>query len=79
MDGSLEGDLTFDLEDGLQGQIILNAGNGGGEWNGAITIDDMTLSGPNYTQTSAQIGGAPSASPPSISTPPTACPQTTRP
>ncbi len=57
VNGSLEGDITFDLDDGLQGQIILNAGNDGGEWNGTITVDDMTLSGPNYTQTSAQIGG----------------------
>jgi len=57
VDGSLEGDVTFDLEDGLQGQIILNAADDGGEWNGTITVDEMTLSGPNYTQTSAEIGG----------------------
>lgn len=41
----------------MQGQIIINAGNGGGEWNGAISIDETTISGPNYTQTSAQLGG----------------------
>ncbi len=57
VDGSLEGDVTFDLDDGLRGQIIINAADDGGQWNGTITVDDMTLSAPNYTQTSAQIGG----------------------
>ncbi|MDX2130753.1 MAG: hypothetical protein SFY69_01715 [Planctomycetota bacterium] len=43
---------------GLQGQIIVNASNGGGSWVGNVVVGTTTLvPEPDYTQTSASIGG----------------------
>ncbi len=43
---------------GLQGQIIVNASNGGGSWVGNVVIGTTTLvPEPDYAQTSASLGG----------------------
>lgn len=55
--GSLNGDIVIENDDRLEGQVVINAANGSGDWVGDVTIHSDTLSGPNYTQTSAEIGG----------------------
>lgn len=55
--GSLNGDIVIEDDALLQGQVIINTSNGSGDWVGDVIVDGTTLSGPNYTQTSAAIGG----------------------
>ncbi len=48
---------------GVEGELVINADNNGGVWNAPIHIgppsdpDHLLLTGPNYPQTSAQLGG----------------------
>lgn len=58
INGSLNGDIVVEDDDRLEGQVIINAANGLGAWNGSVTVNGTTLSPKaNYTQTSASIGG----------------------
>lgn len=59
--GTLESDANI-TADFITGDVILNADNDGGTWDGDITVlrgsaSDITLAGPNYTNTPFQIGG----------------------
>jgi len=65
--GGLQGDLVVGTtlagnvtlpSNGLGGQIIINSTNVGGTWLGTVTVNGTALSSPpDYTNTSASIGG----------------------
>ncbi|MBX3405528.1 MAG: hypothetical protein KF869_02090 [Phycisphaeraceae bacterium] len=56
--GSLTGNLSLPAN-GLEGQVIFNAGNTGGSWTGTITIGSTTIShtGGVYTNLPSALGG----------------------
>ena len=64
VDGSLTGSVTLDAS-GLDGQIVVNAGNGTGDWTGPVTVGSIILDdgsaqpdeAPSYDRASADLGG----------------------
>ena len=90
--GSLhaDADLAFGTDShqsggvGLAGQVIINADNGSGTWDGDVRIlkdvpaNDIVLSGPGYSNRSLYLGGGAVGEGPYGSTAPTARPSTAR-
>jgi hypothetical protein len=54
---SLSGSLSVPAG-GLTGQVVINAGNSGGQWVGNVNVGNATLSpAPNYTNLPSSLGG----------------------
>jgi hypothetical protein len=56
INGSLQGPLSFP-NDGLSGQIIINANNTGGTWTADVKENNVALTPPNYAASAASLGG----------------------
>lgn len=44
-------------EAGLEGQVIINRRNLGGQWNGTVNVGSTSLTIPHYTTTAGSLGG----------------------